>query len=160
MFTSTEKKYLALTLIFLATGTGIKAYRHAKVRIGPMEDPVFTGLDSIPSRPNIDSTIATGASREDSIAHDSSNSGVAEQKHSPSRTVSSSIHKATFSGKVSLNQASASEVTAISGIGMKTAEAMVQFRKEHGPFRELRELLQVKGIGEKKFEKIRPFLLL
>lgn len=49
---------------------------------------------------------------------------------------------------------------AIRGIGEKTAQVIVQYRVEHGPFRELRELLQVKGIGEKKLEKIVPFLIL
>ncbi len=160
MFTSTEKKYLALTLFFLATGTGIKAYRHAKVRIGPMEDPVFAALDSLPSQPKIDTAIASSTNLVDTVVRDSTKSGAAEHSQLSSRPLASSVHKSTFFGKVSLNQASATELTEISGIGVKTAETIVQYRKEHGPFRDLRELLQVKGIGEKKFEKIRPFLLL
>src|SRR4051812_30820497 len=41
MFTQAEKGYLALTLCFLAAGSGIKAYRHASIRLGPFPDQAF-----------------------------------------------------------------------------------------------------------------------
>ncbi|MEO6095715.1 MAG: helix-hairpin-helix domain-containing protein [Fibrobacteria bacterium] len=59
-----------------------------------------------------------------------------------------------------LNRAPAAELTRVKGIGEKTALAIVEYRVSHGPFRELRDLLQVKGIGEKKLEKLGPYLIL
>jgi competence protein ComEA len=44
------------------------------------------------------------------------------------------------------------------GIGPKMAERVLQYRKEHGVFRSPEEIMEVKGIGPKKFEKLRPYL--
>jgi competence protein ComEA len=68
--------------------------------------------------------------------------------------------KSGFTGKVDLNRAPATELTKVKGIGEKTALAIVEYRAAHGPFRDLRDLLQVKGIGEKKLEKLGPYLIL
>jgi competence protein ComEA len=68
--------------------------------------------------------------------------------------------KSAFTGKVDLNRAPAAELTRVKGIGEKTALAIVEYRTAHGPFRDLRDLLQVKGIGEKKLEKLEPYLIL
>ena len=46
------------------------------------------------------------------------------------------------------------ELQTIKGIGKKKAEAILQYRKEHGAFRTKEELLQVKGIGKKALEAI------
>jgi competence protein ComEA len=48
----------------------------------------------------------------------------------------------------------------IKGVGEKTAAAILAYRRAHGPFRDVRELLQIKGIGEKKLEKLRPHIIL
>ena len=61
-------------------------------------------------------------------------------------------------GPVNVNTASASELTAVPGIGKTLAQRIVEFREKHGPFRRLEDLMRVKGIGEKSFEKIRPYV--
>jgi competence protein ComEA len=48
----------------------------------------------------------------------------------------------------------------IKGVGEKTAAAILAYRRAHGPFRDVRELLRIKGIGEKKLEKLRPYIIL
>jgi competence protein ComEA len=60
--------------------------------------------------------------------------------------------------KININTADVAELTQIPGIGPKTAEAIVAFRKDNGQFKTLEDLVEVKGIGPKKLEKIRPFL--
>jgi competence protein ComEA len=60
--------------------------------------------------------------------------------------------------KININTADAAELTQIPGIGPKTAEAIVAYRKDNGQFKTLEDLVEVKGIGPKKLEKIRPFL--
>jgi competence ComEA-like helix-hairpin-helix protein len=152
MFTSTEKKYLLITLVFLASGSAIKAYRHAQVKIGPSQDSAFAVLDSLPSHPSIDSLPAT---MEIPATKESPDSAHSTRHSSPAAN-----HKPAFTGKLSLNKAGQKELMSIRGIGEKTAQLIIKYRQEHGPFKELTELVGVKGIGEKKLEKIIPFLIL
>lgn len=56
--------------------------------------------------------------------------------------------------KVNINTATLEELQTIKGIGKKKAEAILQYRKEHGVFRTKEDLLQVKGIGKKALEAI------
>ena len=60
--------------------------------------------------------------------------------------------------KVNINRATADELTAITGIGPKTAQKIVAYRKKHGAFKNADELLNVKGIGEKTLKKMKAQL--
>jgi competence protein ComEA len=62
------------------------------------------------------------------------------------------------SGKIELNSATAQELAILPGIGMKKAEAIVEYRKTNGPFASAEDLLQVRGVGEKLLEKIKPMI--
>ena len=44
------------------------------------------------------------------------------------------------------------------GIGPKTAELVVQYRVKNGPFKKIEEIMNVRGIGEKSFLKIKDRL--
>lgn len=60
---------------------------------------------------------------------------------------------------VNINNADAEALAAnIIGVGKKKAMAIVAFREEHGPFKSVDELTQVKGIGLKLIEKNRDNL--
>ncbi len=54
-----------------------------------------------------------------------------------------------------LNTATAEELMTLSGIGEQLAGRIVAYREENGPFRYVYELMNVSGIGEKKYEAIR-----
>jgi competence ComEA-like helix-hairpin-helix protein len=58
------------------------------------------------------------------------------------------------------NQATATDLEAIPGIGPVLAKRIVEFREEHGPFRKLENLLEVKGLGPKILEKIGPYVVI
>lgn len=51
-------------------------------------------------------------------------------------------------GLVDINTAGTEELTALPGIGEKRAQAIVDWREEHGPFAHVEDLIQVPGIGE------------
>lgn len=59
-------------------------------------------------------------------------------------------------GKISLNTATAQELTTLTGVGEKTAQAIIAYRDAHGGFTSIDELQQVKGIGPAKFATISP----
>jgi competence ComEA-like helix-hairpin-helix protein len=58
---------------------------------------------------------------------------------------------------VDLNKATKEVLESLPGVGEKTAEAIIE-RRGHVPFRRPEDLMEVKGIGEKKLAKIRPYL--
>lgn len=61
---------------------------------------------------------------------------------------------------VPLNQATAEELQDLPGIGPALAERIVAYRKEHGPFKSIEQLAEVKGIGQRKLETFRDRLTL
>ena len=62
--------------------------------------------------------------------------------------------------KIDINTASINELILLPGIGTKTAEKIVEHRKKYGKFNSPKDLLKIHGIGEKKFEKIKEFLII
>ena len=59
---------------------------------------------------------------------------------------------------VNLNTATQTELMQLPHIGAKTAERILAFRKQHGSFQRPEELMNVKGIGEKSYARLKPFL--
>ena len=85
--------------------------------------------------------------------HSKQEGGVTEgnsEKGNLSNTTPSNLKQ----GTVNINTATLEELQTIKGIGKKKAEAILQYRKEHGAFRTKEDLLQVKGIGKKALEAI------
>ena len=56
---------------------------------------------------------------------------------------------------INVNTATAEELMMLNGIGEVKAQAIIDYREEHGRFSNVDELINVKGIGEKTLEKIR-----
>jgi competence protein ComEA len=61
---------------------------------------------------------------------------------------------------IPINTATVADLEELPGIGPKTAQAIVDYRSAHGPFRSLEEILEVKGIGEVTLERIRDLISL
>lgn len=59
---------------------------------------------------------------------------------------------------IDLNAATATELVQLPRVGPAMAARILDYRKAHGPFRRPEELLNIKGIGEKAFLKLRPFV--
>ena len=58
---------------------------------------------------------------------------------------------------VDLNRAGVEQLVAVPGIGQVMAQRIIDFREEHGPFQRIEDLMKVKGIGEKSFQKLRRY---
>ena len=57
---------------------------------------------------------------------------------------------------VNINTASATDLEGLPGIGAKTAARIVEYRQKNGPFKKVEELMNVRGVGEKNFLKLKP----
>ena len=55
-------------------------------------------------------------------------------------------------GKVNINTATVEELKTLKGIGEKKAEAIIEYRKKNGSFKNKEELMKVRGIGKKLYE--------
>lgn len=128
-FTKNEQKvFLFLSLVLLA-GVAVKAY---KAYIVPPSVPSFDY--------SVSDSIFNARSRSllnDSLTTDSTN-GIVK--------------------KINLNSATKTELMSLPGIGEAMAERIMLYRDEKGKFKTINEFRKIKGIGEKKFEKLKPHI--
>ena len=73
-------------------------------------------------------------------------------------TFVSNLADAEHSAKVNINTATVKELMSLKGIGEKKAESIVKYREEIGSFATIDELKGVKGIGDKIFNKIKDHI--
>lgn len=62
--------------------------------------------------------------------------------------------------KVRINQATLEEIQTLNGIGPKKAQAIIDYREEHGSFQSVEDLLEVSGIGEKTVENMKESIII
>jgi competence protein ComEA len=65
---------------------------------------------------------------------------------------------AAVGNRVNINQASAEQISYLPRIGAKVAARVVDYRKTHGQFARAEDLMEVKGIGEKLFLTLKPYI--
>lgn len=73
------------------------------------------------------------------------------------QTDSSSSDKIT-SGSININTATAAGLMRLPGVGESTANKIISYRESNGGFKAIEEIMNVSGIGEKKFEAMKQFL--
>lgn len=81
--------------------------------------------------------------------------------HAQGRSMKSSASKAakpTAAAPVNLNTATAAELRTLPNIGAATAARILEYRQKNGGFKKIEDLMNVKGIGEKSFLKLRPLV--
>jgi competence protein ComEA len=62
--------------------------------------------------------------------------------------------------KVNINTASLQELQLLPRVGPSLAQRIVEFREANGPFKTAEELLRVRGVGERTFELLKPYVTL
>jgi len=60
--------------------------------------------------------------------------------------------------KININKALEADLMLLPGVGEITAERIIEFREKNNGFKSTEELMKIKGIGEKKFEKLREYI--
>jgi competence protein ComEA len=92
------------------------------------------------------------------IAGPSASSPLAAQAAKAAKAGSSSKARATAANPVNLNSASAAQLQTLPGVGASAAQRIVDYRQKNGSFKKIEELMNVKGIGEKSFLKLKPLI--
>ena len=117
-------------------------------------------------------TVPTSFDRARDLAVNSSEGAQAEMAPGRGRTTavrssplallpdqpSTAVPKRSHKGLLDLNRATEQDFDALPGIGPKLAKRIMAYRQSVGAFHSLDELRDVKGIGKKKFERIRPLV--
>ena len=65
---------------------------------------------------------------------------------------------ATAATPLNLNTATAAQIATLPGVGPKAAQRIVEYRQKNGGFKKIEELMNVKGIGEKSFLKLKSLI--
>ena len=74
--------------------------------------------------------------------------------------VSGGSNEVTVNGPVSINQGTKEQLMTLPGIGEVKAQAIIDYRNSQGGFQTLEELMEVKGIGESTFNKLKENITL
>ncbi len=67
--------------------------------------------------------------------------------------------QAVSKASINLNLATLEQLETLPGIGPKVAERIIEHRTKNGAFKRIEELMNVKGIGEKSFLKLKPLII-
>jgi competence ComEA-like helix-hairpin-helix protein len=93
--------------------------------------------------------------RERSFDYSASDSAFAALSAAPEETAEA---KDVFKGPLDINKATKEQLIALPGIGAVTAERILLYRDDHGPFRSLEDLRKVRGISRRKLDQLRPLI--
>jgi competence ComEA-like helix-hairpin-helix protein len=69
-----------------------------------------------------------------------------------------SLYEEPGSPPVNINKASAKELERLPGIGRALAARIISYREQYGRFRRAEHLIMVRGIGDRRFRRLRPFI--
>lgn len=175
VLTATEKTALVALALVLACGGALRWWERSGVRIGPVDD--WEGLRALVIRakndlkteegqevyPCLDEAPrsfarGTGGGRGGGAEASLLAAGVANARTKASQGGTRDEGKKPPARAVDLNTAGERALVALPGVGPSTARAILAHRAAHGRFRSVDDLLQVKGIGPKKLEALRPYI--
>ncbi|NMB33632.1 MAG: competence protein ComEA [Clostridium sp.] len=86
------------------------------------------------------------------------NKGISIISHSSGTVVEEKDEKSTTGSKININTATASELMTIPGVGPSTAEKIISYREQNGRFEQVADIMNVSGIGERKFEQMEELI--
>ena len=71
-----------------------------------------------------------------------------------SRQAAPALQQAVSQKVIILNTGNAHDLARLKGLGIKRAQAVVTYRKQHGPFKSVNDLVKVKGVGAKLLARV------
>lgn len=141
-FTKTERRVVVFLIASFLAGSVVKLYKNSLL---PYREFDYSASD-----------LEFAARSRNVKENDSSDTGENEQ----------GVDSAQVSGErtgertININNANSKELVNLPGVGEAIAERIVEYRKTHGPFISVNQLINVKGIGKKKLDKMLPYCTL
>ena len=129
LFTKQERLLILFLLFGILFGAGLKIL---KVNVHSKEQPPITKYRLLEEK------IVNKANEIDSLM--GSNQALTQQQ-------------------ININNATVNELVKLPQVGPVLAKRIFEYRKESGEFKNISELTKVRGIGKKKLEKIKPFII-
>ena len=82
----------------------------------------------------------------------------AAAQEAPRPAAKAATASAPAGAPVNLNTATVAQLETLPGIGKSTAERILEYRQKNGGFKKVEDLMNVRGIGEKSFLKMKPLI--
>jgi len=154
----TPKEYKAV-LLFLGIGFAVLLYRGGKELWYVLVPPVAPNsyVAKLRAQDSIFQALSAARIPEDSLKfwtppNPTDSADTITRKSSKTDGLQAS--------SISLNKSSKKELMRLPGVGEVMSDRILSYRSKRGSFRQLEELMNVEGIGEKKFAKVKPYLKL
>ena len=139
-----EQRALLLVALIIITAILIEWFKphqiHTKIYDYSLQDSLFKALSLQTSTENTTQTSAAVSSPAPAL-------------------VKKKTKKELQAKSININKAGKDELTRLPRIGPKIAERIIAYRKKNGPFKSIDEIKKVKGIGNKTFNKLAPFIV-
>jgi competence ComEA-like helix-hairpin-helix protein len=140
-FTPTESKVVFFLVAMFMIGIGVKIFTSGRPAPGHYD---YSTSDSIFSARSAQKLSPETLRVKERTVMESSLGPPAKPKPRP----------------IDINMATKEDLVALPGIGEAMAERIIMYREEKGPFRSVDDLLNVKGIGRKKLDRLAPYCLI
>jgi competence protein ComEA len=151
-FTRREQAVVLCLLALVVAGMGVRVYRSfgSAVQTDFNEQAFRAAVEKLRVVQDSLAVARADSLRQDpEMAPSTETAAVQPLRHEPKKIVS---------GPLDINTASAADLAQLPRIGPRMAERIVAYRQERGAFTAVDDLRNVKGIGEKTFEKLRPLV--
>lgn len=153
LFTKQERIFISFLIFGILVGSGIELYRsHFKT---------FTKTTQTEKIEDFEKQIHEKAALIDSLLDErtsSSNKEIFLDNKKILTLVNAGGKSSQAIFQIEINRATINELVQLPQIGPVIASRIVDYRNAHGEFRDIEELINIKGIGEKKLNTIRPYI--
>jgi len=156
----TPKEFKAL-LIFLGIGFAVLLFRGGRELLYTLYPPVVPNEIALREKQNdsIFAVLSRKVINEDSLKFSIPDDSLIS-KDKLSSTFANKKGKDLSPHSIPLNKADEEVLTKLPGVGKVTAQRILKYRSKRGSFRNVREVMNIQGIGEKKFNQMAQYLRL
>jgi competence ComEA-like helix-hairpin-helix protein len=144
--TSPERKFIVFALLFFIASLVLEAAGTAGSKdVNAQMEPLVSNMQQVVAKPAEGELAVEEFVKEDSVP-------IIVQAKAPEKKP---VKKSSV---VAINRATCGEFEVLPGVGPKLAQAICIARKSRGRFEKPEDLLEIKGIGPKKLENMKPYL--